>query len=583
MGTMALALAIWPGLALAGVGTTYHVARGAPNGSDANAGTAEEPWATISHAAEVLEAGDRVIVHAGTYREHVLPKHSGREGAPIVYEVAAGEEVVVTGADVLTDWERVDGDAPIYRVAWPHRFVIDTRDGRPIYHHPGDDEHVRSGRAEQIIVDGQMWDYPQLVLSMADMEPGTFFPDVDAGFLYIRLADGSDPSAHHIEASTRGLLFGANPWMQGASFDHVVVRGFTFRYGATFPQRPGVWLLGEANTLEDCTIEGMAGGGAGVGPKRGAMRRCTIRNCGHTGGCAGGEDFVNEACTWEGNCRKPISRGWDAGGVKLAVSHHGLFDRCVFHRNGGPGLWFDIDVSDTVVRQCLFEDNEQQGLFIEISRDITVEDCAFFRNALRSDNGWSTAGLTIAESRHCTIVHNLLVGNLDGIALREQGPRYLDTEDLGRLAFQNVGHIVAGNVSANNQRYQLGLWYDTAFFGMHPGDKSQYATEEEFAAAVQRDEPDRWFDPLKQGLAFAHNLYFAAAGQKLFLYGVPWRARFQEFDDVASLAAATGFEQGSLVADPGLRDLGEGRFELPRAGELFAQGFGPRWVPAGMP
>jgi len=46
---------------------------------------------------------------------------------------------------------------------------------------------------------------------------------------------------------------------------------------------------------------------------------------------------------------------------------------------------------------------------------------------------------------------------------------------------------------------------------------------------------------------------------------------------VASLAAATGFEAGSLVVDPGLSDLGAGRFELPRTSELFAQGFGPRW------
>ncbi|HOS93708.1 MAG TPA: hypothetical protein PLQ54_10370, partial [Armatimonadota bacterium] len=79
MGPTVVALTLWPGLALAGVLAEYHVSALAPNASDAAAGTAEQPWATISHAAEVLEAGDRVIVHAGTYREHVLPRHSGRE------------------------------------------------------------------------------------------------------------------------------------------------------------------------------------------------------------------------------------------------------------------------------------------------------------------------------------------------------------------------------------------------------------------------------------------------------------------------------------------------------------------------
>jgi hypothetical protein len=263
------------------------------------------------------------------------------------------------------------------------------------------------------------------------------------------------------------------------------------------------------------------------------------------------------------------------------VSHHGLFDRCVFRDNGGPGLWFDIDVSDVVVRRCLFEGNEHHGLFIEISRDITVEDCAFFRNGLRSDNGWSTAGLTLAESRHCTVVHNLLVGNLDGLSFREQGPRYLDTEELGRVPFQNVGHVLAGNISAFNDRYQLGLWYDTAFFGMHPGDKGSHASEDAFADAIRRDQPDRWFDPLQQGILVDRNLYFAGPGQKLFLYGVPWRARGQEFADLASFTQATGFEARGRVADPGLAGTAA-HPTLPTNSPLFAEGYGPRTSVAGM-
>ncbi len=70
-------------------------------------------------------------------------------------------------------------------------------------------------------------------------------------------------------------------------------------------------------------------------------------------------------------------------------------------------------------------------------------------------------------------------------------------------------------------------------------------------------------------MTFARNLYYAAAGQRRFLYGVPWRARFQESADVAPLTAATGLD-----------DLGGGRVELPRASELFGRGLGPRWAPA---
>ena len=570
--TMLIASAIAGSPALA---TTYHVAQQHAAASDDSPGTADEPWLTVNKAALVMGAGDRVIVHAGLYREHVDPQNSGRPGAPIIYEAAEGEDVVLTGADVLTGWERMLGDRPIYSVPWPYKFIINHVDGKPIYHHPADDEHLRSGRPEQIIVDGEVWDSPELVLSLDDMEPRTFFPDVETEKLYLRLADDADPNEHEVEGSTRALVFGTHPW-SNHTFDHVWVRGFTFRYGATFAQRPAVWMLGEHNVVEDCVVEWMCGGGVGVGPEGGILRRCVIRNCGHVGGCATGRNFVNEDCVWEGNSRKPINRGWDAGGVKIAVSHHGEFRRCAFIDNGGPGLWLDIDVADVVIRNCLFEGNEYHGLFIEISRDIYVMNNAFFGNGVGKED-WSLAGLCIAESRHCVVTHNLLVGNKDGITIREQGPRYLDTPDLGQVPFQNTGHVIVGNISAGNLGYQLGLWYDAAWFGMHPGQKDDYESEEDFAKRYAEEHPDRWFDPLQQGLLIDRNVYYAGEGQKLFLWGCPWRVRHQVLDTVEALAEATGFERTGRIADPGLVEGEPGRFSLPIESDLFKQGFGPRY------
>ncbi len=49
----------------------YHVAGRHPQASDANPGTSEKPFKTINRAAEVLEPGEKVIVHEGIYRECV--------------------------------------------------------------------------------------------------------------------------------------------------------------------------------------------------------------------------------------------------------------------------------------------------------------------------------------------------------------------------------------------------------------------------------------------------------------------------------------------------------------------------------
>ena len=85
----------------------YHVA---PHGSDAAPGTAQEPFRTISHAAQLAQPGDTVQVHSGIYREWVRPARGGlNNAARITYEAAPGEHPVITGAEVVKGWQPVDG------------------------------------------------------------------------------------------------------------------------------------------------------------------------------------------------------------------------------------------------------------------------------------------------------------------------------------------------------------------------------------------------------------------------------------------------------------------------------------------
>ncbi|MEO2004741.1 MAG: right-handed parallel beta-helix repeat-containing protein, partial [Candidatus Poribacteria bacterium] len=305
-----------------------------PVADDRNPGTRDLPFRTIQHAADVARAGDTVTVASGVYREAVNLRHSGEPGRLITFVGEPG--AVITGADVIREWERVPGDLPIYRAPWAHRFIINhTPDGVPIEHHPDDAPVWR--RAEQVIVEGKqlapvgsLRDLREIAGEMrtfaearripvaADPSTwaGAFYADTDAGTLYVLLAAGADPTDADtaVEASARGLLFGTNPWMNPEGVEDVHVSGFTFRYGATFPQRAAVWLHGRNNVLEGCRVEEMSGGGVSVS---GAMRDCVIRDNGHVGGGAGGDGFANENCLWTGNSWKPINRQWDAGGYKI--------------------------------------------------------------------------------------------------------------------------------------------------------------------------------------------------------------------------------------------------------------------------
>ena len=64
----------------------------ATNGSDANAGTAAAPWATLQHAVNAVEPGDVIEVESGTYAGCRIGT-TGTASAPITLEAASGASV----------------------------------------------------------------------------------------------------------------------------------------------------------------------------------------------------------------------------------------------------------------------------------------------------------------------------------------------------------------------------------------------------------------------------------------------------------------------------------------------------------
>ncbi|MGD0093284.1 MAG: DUF1565 domain-containing protein, partial [Planctomycetota bacterium] len=56
---------------------TYHVAGQDPRAADTNPGTREQPFKTIGRAAELLQPGEKVLIHEGVYRECVRPRRGG--------------------------------------------------------------------------------------------------------------------------------------------------------------------------------------------------------------------------------------------------------------------------------------------------------------------------------------------------------------------------------------------------------------------------------------------------------------------------------------------------------------------------
>ena len=99
----------------------FHVA---VTGCDRAEGSAEHPFRTISKAAALAQAGDRVIVHEGEYREWVKPQNGGKnEICRITYEAAPGEKTVIKGSERITCWEPFKGT--VWKATLPNSFFGD--------------------------------------------------------------------------------------------------------------------------------------------------------------------------------------------------------------------------------------------------------------------------------------------------------------------------------------------------------------------------------------------------------------------------------------------------------------------------
>jgi len=527
---------------------TYHVAQ-TSSASDQNKGAEIAPWRTISHAAKQVKPGDTVLIHEGVYREWVAPSVSGTPEAPITFAGVPNEEVVLSGADSVTGWERVPGDLPIYcSKPWKHRFVVGhTADGGPLYHHPGDKRHELVGRAEQVIVDGVL--LPQ-VLRRDSLVKGNFFVDLEGQALYVWLPNGDAPTGHRIEAAVRQLAFGLNVWSGQGRADYLHLRNLTFRYGANFAQRGVLWVGGDGWQIENVVVEWTNGCGVTVGGRGLKVKNLISRHNGQMGLGGSPREAVLEDVQLLDNNRKGFDAGWEAGGMKFSFAQDTTLRRFVAAGNQGPGIWFDIDNRRCTVTQSYAHHNEEAGFFVEISGrgGFTLTDNLCVSNGLSKQSNWAAAGILLGESCECTVERNLCLGNRAGIALRMQEPRPCPSVDARadgsrpEIQYATAKHTITHNVLAFNRDWQLAIWGDNPFFDKEPGGKGT--------------------DPQRIGLTIDQNLYYAVGQQGLVLYGPTWKPRHEKYIDLRQWQQAHGFDQHSLAADPQLSSPTKGDFRL---------------------
>lgn len=518
---------------------------------------------TINEAAQKVAPGDVVQLHSGIYRETVTIQTSGTREKPIRFEAAPAAQVTVSGADVLDSWEKVadTGADNVFVTDWDHRFI----NWNANMVHPDDDYHRLIGRGEQVTVNGY---FLRQVLSRDKLTRGTFFADIDNKKLSLQTSDNSALFGKEaglrprVEASVR-----ENSW--NCTADWVQLRGVTFSRGANSAQNGLAKFSGRFNSISDCTFELGNGVGANFLAPDMTVRRCTFADNGQLGWSAGGAHrLLMSDCLTTRNNTKNFARGWEAGGDKIVLTRDMMIEKSRFIANRGIGIWFDIGNENCTVRNCLIADNEDAGIFYEISYGLKAHDNVILNNGLTADPySWgANGGIALSSSPGCEIQRNLLLGNKEGFQFREAQrttPRIDDktsTEDLinhapNSEAVWNHDQKIHNNVFAWNRDAGVWGWFDVSDESLWPrtmqekkpaADKS--APGDMAAADVGKtsDKPQTLaLEDLK--FAFFNNLYSPGESGGVLNWGVGWK-RNRKYLQISEVNKELNLEQNSVIA-----------------------------------
>jgi hypothetical protein len=417
--------------------------------------TGAGPYKTISAAAQAAQPGDTITVHAGIYREKIVPPRGGASDTQrITYQAAPGEKVSIRGSEVVKGWKPFMGK--VWKATLPNSFFGSynpykdllegdwfTDKGRP--HHTGDVYLNGQALFESSILERLLNPTPYKDARDQKASLLCWYAEVDEQntHLYANFGD-KDPNAELVEINVRDAVF--YPDKPGVNF--ITIRGFHMSHAATqwaapTAEQPGLigthwskgWLI-ENNVISDSKCSGITLGkdrktGHNVwihdpakpghthynevidrALKNGwtklqigshIVRNNTIFNCEQTGiagslGAVFSQIYDNHIYNiWA----KRQFTGAEMAGIKL----HAAIDVVIRHNrihNAGRGLWMDWMAQGTRITGNLLYDNTTDDLYVEVNH-----------GPFLVDNNLFLSPVSLWDMSECgAYVHNLMTGEV---------------------------------------------------------------------------------------------------------------------------------------------------------------------------
>ncbi|OQP63889.1 hypothetical protein A3860_23435 [Niastella vici] len=464
----------------------YHVS---VNGNDANDGSAGNPLKTIMAAAGKALPGDIITVHAGIYRESIVPPRGGNSDKErITYQAAKGEKVAVKGSEVVKGWQKQENDTWVLKL--PNSFFGNFNPYKEYIHgdwfwpRPKDRKYLRGA----VYLNGD-WlmeaaKKEEVLNKTADAKNPLWCATVDADSTTIWAQfKNADPNTALVEINVRATVF----YPDKPFINFLTVRGFTLEQAATNWAPPTAeqhgligthwsrgWII-ENNVIRYSKCVGIALGKYGdefdnretesakgyVGTINRALafgwnkatigghlvRNNTITNCEQTGivgsmGCA--------FSIVEGNTIHDIHihRLFD-GAEQAAIKFHGAVDVQIRNNHiyrSNFGIWLDWMAQGAQIKNNLMHDNDHD-IFLEVDHG----------PMLVSNNILLSKTNLLMNSSGAAFVHNIFGGgmtiiNYDGRLTPYHLPHSTYVAGLhdnpgGDIQFINNLFVNAGNAS----------------------------------------------------------------------------------------------------------------------------------------
>lgn len=475
----------------------YHVSI---QGDDQAKGTADHPFRTISRAAALAMAGDTVVVHAGVYREWVNPANGGTEEHRIIYRSAGDGEVVITGAERISDWMTEGGNVwstevpnSIFDLRNPFKVELSgdwVFDG-PFPVHLGDVyldcKSLYECDSVEKVHNPEVWPeakYPEDSLLKWYAEVRSTTTKIWANF------GGKDPRIENVEINVRPYCF----WPEKPGLNYITVSGFTLRQaspqwapptdyqeGLIGPHWSKGWII-ENNIISESKCVGISLGteiGTGHTKSLGKhikggtqreqevilqalrsgwhkdsvgshiVRGNVIHDCeqagvvGHMGG-AFSRIYQNRIYNIH---HKRLRHGAEVAGIKLHASLDTQISENIIY-SCYRGIWLDWQAQGTRISRNVFFDNISEDLFVEVCHGPYMADHNLFLSPMNFRN----------MAQGGAFVHNLFAG------------RFVVRSEITRTTPYHFPHETAmagySNITGGDDRY-----YNNIFLGDNDANK----------------------------------------------------------------------------------------------------------------